>query len=92
MLDAPTLFEAGADRLCRRMVSVLADETVRLGRICRRDGLTEQEALTRMHAQQSDDFYIDRSDYTLDNTVAVSADNMDNMLAVLGCAHPGESD
>ena len=64
----------------------------RLGRICRRDGLTEQEALTRMHAQQSDDFYIDRSDYTLDNTVAVSADDMDNMLAVLGCAHPGESD
>lgn len=56
MLDAPTLFEAGADRLCRRVVSVLADETVRLGRICRRDGLTEQEALTRMHAQQSDDF------------------------------------
>lgn len=48
--------------------------------------------LTRMHAQQSDDFYIDRSDYTLDNTVAVSADDMDNMLAVLGCAHPGESD
>ena len=92
VLDAPTLFEAGADRLCRRVVSVLADETVRLGRICRRDGLTEQEALTRMHAQQSDDFYIDRSDYTLDNTVAVSADNMDNMLAVLGCAHPGESD
>ena len=86
VLDAPTLFEAGADRLCRRVVSVLADETVRLGRICRRDGLTEQEALTRMHAQQSDDFYIDRSDYTLDNTVAVSADNMDNMLAVLGCA------
>lgn len=92
VLDAPTLFEAGADRLCRRVVSVLADETVRLGRICRRDGLTEQEALTRMHAQQSDDFYIDRSDYTLDNTVAVSADDMDNMLAVLGCAHPGESD
>ena len=54
--------------------------------------LAEQEALTRMHAQQSDDFYSDRSDYTLDNTVAVSADNMDNMLAVLGCAHPGESD
>ena len=92
VLDAPTLFEAGADRLCRRVVSVLADETVRLGRICRRDGLTEQEALTRMHAQQSEDFYIDRSDYTLDNTVAVSADDMDNMLAVLGCAHPGESD
>lgn len=45
-----------------------------------------------MHAQQSDDFYIDRSDYTLDNTVAVSADDMDNMLAALGCAHPGESD
>lgn len=44
VLDAPTLFEAGADRLCRRVVSVLADETVRLGRICRRDGLTEQEA------------------------------------------------
>ena len=29
--------------------------------------------MTLSHAQQSDDFYIDRSDYTLDNTVAVSA-------------------
>ena len=92
MLDATPLNEAGEDRLCRRVVSDLADETVRLCRICLRDGLTEQEALTRMHAQQSDDFYIDRSDYTLDNSVAVSADDIYNMLAVLGCAHPGESD
>ncbi len=87
VLDAPTLFEAGADRLCRRVVFVLADGTVRSGRIFSRDGFRAGGG-DRMHAQQADGFYIDRSDYTLDNTVAVSADDMDNMLAALGCGRP----
>ncbi|MDD7646022.1 MAG: dephospho-CoA kinase [Ruminococcus bromii] len=91
VLDAPTLFEAGADRLCRRVVSVVAEESVRLERIMRRDGLREAEAKRRMHAQQTDAFYADRSDFVLDNTVSVSETELDMMLAALGCAHTGEA-
>ena len=91
VLDAPTLFEAGADRLCRRVVSVIAEESVRLQRIMRRDGLTEVEAKRRMQAQQTDAFYTDRSDFVLDNTTAVSADEADAMLAALNGALLGET-
>ena len=91
VLDAPTLFEAGVDRLCRRVVSVVAEESVRMQRIMQRDGLTEVEAKRRMHAQQTDAFYADRSDFVLDNTVSVSETELDMMLAALGCAHTGEA-
>lgn len=90
VLDAPTLFEAGADRLCRRVVSVLADRAVRLERILQRDGIMPQEAQRRMGAQQSDDFYADRSDFILDNTADVSEKQIDDMLAAFGCAAQGD--
>ncbi|MGN0479099.1 MAG: L-threonylcarbamoyladenylate synthase [Hominenteromicrobium sp.] len=92
VLDAPTLFEAGADCLCRRVVSVIAGESVRLARIVRRDGLTEVEAKRRMRAQHADAFYTERSDFVLDNTESVSETELDTMLAALGCAHQGEED
>ncbi len=85
ILDAPTLFEAGADVLCRRVVSVLADADVRRARIMKRDGLTVEEAQRRMGAQQSDEFYAGRSDFVLDNTVSVSKDSVYEMLTVMGC-------
>jgi len=67
LLDAPTLFESGVDKMCDRKISVLANEAVRLQRIIRRDGLTEEQARTRMNAQQKDAFYTVRSDFTLRN-------------------------
>ena len=57
----------------------------------RRDGLTEVEARRRMQAQQTDAFYTDRSDFVLDNTTAVSADEADAMLAALNGALLGET-
>ena len=51
VLDAPTLFESGADRECDYVVSVIADEQSRKERIIRRDGLTQQEAQERISAQ-----------------------------------------
>ncbi len=91
VLDAPTLFEAGADRLCRRVVSVFAEKAVRMGRIMRRDGISEAEAERRMAAQQPDGFYADRSDWVLDNTVTVSENEIDMMLTALGCGLSGDS-
>ncbi len=90
VLDAPTLFEAGAERLCRRIVSVLANRAVRRARILQRDGITSQEAERRMGAQQTDDFYAERSDYVLDNTVGVTDAEIDEMLAAFGCVKQGD--
>lgn len=90
VLDAPTLFEAGAERLCRRVVSVLADRAVRKARILQRDGITDEEAERRMRAQQADGFYASRSDYVLDNTASVTDADLDDMLAALGCGDQGD--
>ncbi len=67
LLDAPTLFESGANKLCVRTVAVLADETLRLRRIVERDGLTEAEALRRIKAQHPESYYRFRSSYILRN-------------------------
>ena len=84
-MDAPTLFEAGADVLCRRVVSVLADADERRVRILQRDNLTAEEASRRMGAQQADAFYAGRSDFVLDNTVSVSREAVLDMLTAMGC-------
>lgn len=67
LLDAPTLFESGVDKMCDRKVSVLAAEEVRLQRILSRDGITEEQARLRMSAQKKDAFYTVRSDFVLRN-------------------------
>jgi len=84
VLDAPTLFEAGADRLCRRIISVLAKADVRLNRIMQRDGITQEEAQRRMRAQQNDAFYADRSDFVLDNTDFIPESAVTELLTALG--------
>lgn len=57
VLDAPLLFEAGADKLCDRIVAVTAPADMRLARIMARDGIDREAALQRMNAQPSDEFY-----------------------------------
>lgn len=72
LLDAPTLFESGADRFCDYILSVIAPEKERKQRIMKRDSLTEQEAENRMKAQKQDSFYKERSDALICNSGEIS--------------------
>lgn len=67
LLDAPQLFEGGCESLCTVTLGVLADRDVRLSRIMRRDGLSEEDARRRMDAQPDDDFYRQNCDAVLYN-------------------------
>ncbi|MBQ9131303.1 MAG: dephospho-CoA kinase [Clostridia bacterium] len=67
ILDAPQLFEAGANADCNIIVAVLADPSLRLERIVRRDALEEDAALHRMSAQKSDEFFRAHADYVIEN-------------------------
>lgn len=67
LYDAPTLFEAGADNLCERIIGVLADTETRVQRIMARDGLDETAARARIGAQPDADFYRARCDYIVEN-------------------------
>lgn len=68
VLDAPTLFEAGADSMCARIVVVTAPESIRIKRITDRDGITVKEAKARISAQKDALFYTSRADYVMDNS------------------------
>lgn len=67
LLDAPTLFEAGADKLCDLIVSCIADKNLRKERIMSRDGITAQLAESRISSQKSDEFFKKHSDYIIEN-------------------------
>ena len=84
LLDAPTLFESGADAICDKIVVVTAPERLRLDRIMIRDRLTDEEARKRMSAQQDDAFYTSRADYVIKNAGEESELRM-RTLDVLGC-------
>ncbi len=85
VLDAPTLFESGCDKFCDKVISVVADEASRCPRIMERDGLSEEEALHRIHAQHNEEFYKERSWMVLKNNSDVAALQVqaDDMLSQL---------
>ncbi len=67
LLDAPTLFEAGADKLCDITVSVTADKNIRLKRIIDRDGISKELAEKRFSSQHSEEFFEEKCDYVIRN-------------------------
>lgn len=68
LLDAPTLFESGLDRMCRRVISVDAPREERAARIIKRDGLSREQAALRLSAQPEGEFYLSRADYVIENS------------------------
>lgn len=67
LLDAPTLFESGADKICNKTLGIIADTDIRFRRIIERDNLTELQALSRINAGKPDDFYIEKCDFVITN-------------------------
>ena len=86
ILDAPTLFESGADSRCEKIVSVIAPHTQRVQRICKRDGITEEAAKARLASQYDDRFYIRQSDFVISNSrdIPYIQQQLDRMLYALG--------
>lgn len=72
LLDAPTLFEAGADKLCSVIVSVVADFGIRLERITKRDGILAELAKKRFSSQHTMEFFKAHSDFVIENNGSVN--------------------
>lgn len=68
VIDAPLLFEAGLDKVCDTVISLVADEKEQIKRICSRDGLDEETAKARLSAQKPVGFYLENSDIVIRNT------------------------
>lgn len=68
VLDAPTLFESGGDKLCDVIVSVVTPREERLRRVLARDGITREAAEARMKNQHEDEYYTARSHFVITNS------------------------
>lgn len=70
-IDGAVLIGSNMEELCEYMVAVIADEGLRKKRIMVRDGLSEEEALSRIRAQQDESFYRVHSDYVIENNGSI---------------------
>ena len=67
ILDVPLLFESRLDELCDYTIGVIAPNTEKIKRICKRDNLSEEKALQRLNNQANDEFYIKKCDFIIEN-------------------------
>ena len=67
VLDAPQLFEAGADKLCDYTVAILVNQETALKRILNRDDISIDTAKNRLNVQFSNDYFKSRADYVIYN-------------------------
>ena len=68
LIEVPLMFESGFDKRCDFVVSVVADEDTRIDRICKRSGLSVDEAKKRIKNQKNNNFYIENSSFTIYNS------------------------
>lgn len=73
IIDAAVLFESSLNSICDCVVCVTAGREMRQRRIMARDGLSMKQAQERIDAQNSDDFYISRSDLHIENNGSEAA-------------------
>ncbi|HEX3040196.1 MAG TPA: dephospho-CoA kinase [Caproiciproducens sp.] len=90
ILDAPLLFESGADRLCDTAVAVTAPVEIRRNRIMARDSIPAELAMERIGAQHENSYYSGRAAYVFDGSVnlgSVSAGAQELLERILGEYH-----
>lgn len=83
VLDAPLLFECGGEKKCYKTIAVIAPFELRLERILQRDGITKNEALERMMAQNDEEYYIQNSDFTVINDGRDIESQIDRIMEVI---------
>lgn len=67
VIDAPLLFESNLDKKCDCVIALIANENVKINRICKRDNITEEIAKRRLDIQQTDEYYIKKADFIIEN-------------------------
>lgn len=68
VIDAPLLFEAGLDKLCDAVWSVVCPDDIRLERVTKRDNITAEQARERFKNQKNAEFFYKNSDIVIENS------------------------
>ncbi len=84
IIDAPLLFECKLDKLCDITISVIAKENIKINRICKRDNITKEEAKARLDIQKQDRYYIEKSNYIIENNGKIEEINLEEICTKIG--------
>ncbi len=68
LLETAILYETGCNEFCDEVWYVYVPEEVRIRRLMRERGYTEEKSRAIMAKQQPDAFFLDRADCVIDNT------------------------
>lgn len=71
--EAAILFESGSYKDCDYIISVIADEKIRIDRVAKRDQLNEDQIRDRMKSQWTDEQRIEKSDFIIENNKDLNA-------------------
>lgn len=66
-VDGAALFEAHAENICDRIITVTADEKDRMKRVTKRDGIDEARAAKRFSGQKDESYYTSGADFIIVN-------------------------
>ena len=67
VIDAPLLFEAELDKMCDRVIGIIAPREIQIERVVARDDIDYEDAEKRLVAQANDEFFIKKCDYIVKN-------------------------
>lgn len=78
-IDAPLLYEARLDEHCNYIIAVIAEENIKLDRVCKRDNISKETAMQRLKIQKSDKFFKEKADFVIEN----NSDNIEELKEVI---------
>ena len=67
LLDAPQLFESGANKICYFTIAITAPKELLIQRIMKRDNITEEMANKRLSKQHTENFFNKNADFVINN-------------------------
>ena len=65
--DAPLLFEGGLNEQCDYVISIGCDFKTQVDRIVKRDGISQETAISRIKSQHNENYFMEKSDYFIKN-------------------------
>lgn len=83
IIDAPLLIETKLNQICDIVIAVIANENIKISRICKRDNVDEKTAKQRLSSQLAEDIYIKNSNYVLINDNANLEEEAEKFLEIL---------
>ncbi len=84
IIDAPLLFECGLDKICDFTIAVFADKKTKIERICKRDGIDESTAKSRLAIQHGIEYYRTHADYLMGNNGNFNEIDLEEICTKIG--------